>query len=77
MEVAIYFKNGNTAYFKRVSDLNIAHKDISFNYFDENNQQEKEVLFFIDEIAGYSHSEEESVDEDKVVVYGYPIEEKR
>ena len=54
MDVAIYFKNGNTAYFKQVDNLELSHNDLSFEYFGESSQQQKEAVFFISEIAGYS-----------------------
>ncbi|MER2175506.1 MAG: hypothetical protein ABS911_12580 [Carnobacterium sp.] len=59
MEVAIYFDNGNTAYFHKVKDFNEqldvdGRSTISFDYFGIASQQHKHAQFNKKNIAGYA-----------------------
>ncbi|HFZ6679561.1 TPA: hypothetical protein ACJS0G_001611 [Streptococcus agalactiae] len=58
MNVVIYFKNGNTAYFKDVEDYNPDALNISFTYFGVSSQERKTAVFYKDSIAGIAKSEE-------------------
>lgn len=56
MNVAIYFKNGNTAYFKDVEDYNTDALNIEFTYFGVSSQERKLATFYKDSIAGVACS---------------------
>ena len=43
MNVVIYFKNGNTAYFKDVEDYSTDNLNIVFSYFGVSSQERKSV----------------------------------
>lgn len=45
MNVVIYFKNGNTAYFKDVKDYKPDAENICFSYFGVSSQERKKLLF--------------------------------
>lgn len=52
MNVAIYFKNGNTAYFQQVEDYEPDLENICFTYFGVSSQERKRAAFYKDSIAG-------------------------
>ncbi|APZ81913.1 hypothetical protein STR01_49 [Streptococcus phage Str01] len=52
MNVVIYFKNGNTAYFKDVEDYSADNLNIVFSYFGVSSQERKSATFYKDSIAG-------------------------
>lgn len=52
MNVVIYFKNGNTAYFKKVEDYDADDLNITFTYFGVSSQERKSATFYKDGIAG-------------------------
>ena len=56
MNVVIYFKNGNTAYFKDVEDYNADGLNIYFTYFGVSSQERKSAVFYKDSIAGIARS---------------------
>lgn len=56
MEVAIYFDNGNVAYFKEVTDLKEGNGVIEFNYFGISSQKPKKAQFAVEHIAGVTSS---------------------
>lgn len=56
MNVVIYFKNGNTAYFKDVKDCKTDDKNIYFSYFGVSSQERKEATFYKDNIAGIART---------------------
>lgn len=56
MEVAIYFYNGNVAYFKGVTDLKNQDGTIEFNYFGVASQKHKKAQFAQEHIAGITSS---------------------
>ncbi|WP_069996948.1 hypothetical protein [Streptococcus agalactiae] len=58
MNVVIYFKNGNTAYFKDVEDYNPNALNISFTYFGVSSQERKSATFYKDSIAGIAKTKE-------------------
>lgn len=60
MNVVIYFKNGNTAYFKDVEDYNSDALNISFTYFAVLSQERKSatLTFYKDSIAGIAKTKE-------------------
>lgn len=58
MNVVIYFKNGNTAYFKDVEDYNTNAMNIFFTYFCVSSQERKSVVFYKDSIAGITQTKE-------------------
>lgn len=45
MNVVIYFKNGNTAYFKDVEDYDVDALNIYFTYFGVSSQERKLAIF--------------------------------
>lgn len=45
MNVVIYFKNGNTAYFNDVEDYETDFENIAFSYFGEIISRKKKGLF--------------------------------
>lgn len=57
MELAIYFKNGNVAYFKEVKGFEETKHEIKFSYFGQASQLNRLAKFLIENIAGYSLSE--------------------
>ena len=62
MDVVIYFKNGNTAYFKDVEDYKQNAENIYFTYFEVSSQERKKATFYKDSIAGIARTQE-AVDE--------------
>lgn len=54
MEVAIYFDNGNTAYFKEVDNFNVEGNLMTFNYYGVASQKSKSAKFDLAKLAGYS-----------------------
>ena len=58
MKVVIYFKNGNTAYFKDVKDYKTDAENIRFSYFGVSSQERKEATFYKDSIAGIARTQE-------------------
>lgn len=54
--IVIYFKNGGTALFKNVSDINISSLTMCFNYFGESTQVTRKAKFNLTSIAGYAQS---------------------
>lgn len=52
MNVVIYFKNGNTAYFNDVKDYETDPENIAFSYFGISSQERKKAYFYKDSIAG-------------------------
>ena len=62
MEVVIYFKNGNTAYFKDVEDYKPDDENIYFTYFGGSSQERKKATFRKYSIAGIAMTQE-TVDE--------------
>ena len=58
MDVVIYFKNGNTAYFKDVEDYKQNAENIYFTYFGVSSyfevscKERKKATFYKDSIAG-------------------------
>lgn len=59
MNVVIYFKNGNTAYFKEVEDYETDDLNISFSYFGVSSQERKSATFYKDSIAGIAKTQEQ------------------
>lgn len=57
MNVVIYFKNGNKAYFKDVEDYNSDALNIFFTYFGGSSQGRKSAVFYKDSIAGIATKE--------------------
>ena len=53
-ELAIYFKNGNVAYFKEVKHFFDYEDKITFSYFGQAPQLERDATFTKKAIAGYS-----------------------
>ena len=62
MDVVIYFKNGNTAYFKDVEDYKPNAENIYFTYFGVSSQERKKATFYKDSIAGIARTQDK-VDE--------------
>ncbi len=62
MSVVIYFKNGNTAYFKDVKELVEDKHIVRFSYFGVSSQERKLANFYKDSIAGFAKTEEVSDD---------------
>lgn len=58
MEIAIYFTNGNVAYFKEVSNIKENNERLSFDYFGVASQKHKKAVFFNDKLAGISITKE-------------------
>lgn len=58
MNVVIYFKNGNTAYFKDVEDYKPNTENIHFTYFGVSSQERKKATFYKDSIAGIARTQE-------------------
>lgn len=58
MNVVIYFKNGNTAYFKDVKDYKPDTENIRFSYFGVSSQERKKATFYKDSIAGIARTQE-------------------
>ena len=58
MNVVIYFKNGNTAYFKEVEDYETDDLNILFSYFGVSSQERKSATFYKDSIAGIAKTQE-------------------
>lgn len=58
MNVVIYFKNGNTAYFKDVKDYKPDTENIFFSYFGVSSQERKKATFYKDSIAGIARTQE-------------------
>ena len=56
MDVVIYFKNGNTAYFKGVEDYKQNAENIYFTYFEVSSQERKKATFYKDSIAGIART---------------------
>lgn len=56
MNVVIYFKNGNTAYFKDVEDYKPDTENICFTYFGASSQERKKATFYKDSIAGIART---------------------
>jgi hypothetical protein len=57
MNIAIYFKNGNTACFKDVKDYEPNAQNICFTYFGASSQERKKAIFYKDSIAGIAMTE--------------------
>ncbi|EHL13136.1 hypothetical protein HMPREF9629_00436 [Peptoanaerobacter stomatis] len=57
MELAIYFNNGNVAYFKEVKGFEETKNEIKFAYFGQASQLDRQAKFLIENIAGWSLSE--------------------
>ena len=55
MDVVIYFKNGNTAYFKDVEDYKQNAENIYFTY-GVSSQERKKATFYKDSIAGIART---------------------
>ncbi|MXQ49535.1 hypothetical protein GRB29_09200 [Streptococcus pneumoniae] len=58
MNVVIYFKNGNTAYFKDVEDYKADAGNICFSYFGVSSQERKKATFYKNRIAGIARTQE-------------------
>ena len=56
MDVVIYFKNGNTAYFKDVEDYKQNAENIYFTCFGVSSQERKKATFYKDSIAGIART---------------------
>lgn len=54
MSLVIYFKSGETAMFKNVSNVNDNGKELRFNYFGESTQVNREANFNRSCIAGFA-----------------------
>ena len=58
MNVVIYFKNGNTAYFKDIEDYGADSQNVFFTYLGMSSQERKRAIFYKDSIAGVARTEE-------------------
>ncbi|PNS45098.1 hypothetical protein [Streptococcus suis] len=58
MNAVIYFKNGNTAYFKDVEDYETDAENICFSYFGVSSQERKKAFFYKESIAGIARTQE-------------------
>ncbi|MFC5630116.1 MULTISPECIES: hypothetical protein [Streptococcus] len=56
MNVAIYFKNGSTAYFQQVENFHGNQENIKFTYFGLSSQERKQAVFYKDSIAGLART---------------------
>lgn len=56
--LAIYFENGSTAYFERVTDFVIVEDTIGFKYFGVSSQVKRKAVFNCDVIAGFALEED-------------------
>lgn len=54
MELAIYFKTADVAYFKEVSGFQESKEEIMFKYFGQASQRYRTAKFRIDSISGWS-----------------------
>lgn len=58
MEVAIFFKNGATAYFKEVEDFMANIGNIKLTYSEGSPKERKRATFYKDSIAGIAMMQE-------------------
>ncbi|HHS2784274.1 TPA: hypothetical protein ACTEJG_001470 [Streptococcus agalactiae] len=61
MNVVIYSKNGNTAYFNDVEDYETDFENIAFSYFGKSSQERKRACFYKDSIAGIAKTKVEDL----------------
>lgn len=55
--LAIYFKDGSTAYFEKVENFELKKLTIQFDYFGVSSQTKRNAFFILDNIAGFAISE--------------------
>lgn len=58
--LAIWFKNGNTAFFEQVENMDIANGYLIFEYFGVSSQTKRGAIFKIDNLAGFATSDIEN-----------------
>lgn len=57
--LVIWFKNGNTAFFQKVSDVEsgieeVGCETVTFKYFGQSTQVERQAIFNLENIAGFA-----------------------
>ncbi|HEM2232795.1 TPA: hypothetical protein U0279_001942, partial [Listeria monocytogenes] len=52
----IWFKNGKTAIFEQVENLDAAEKAIVFDYYGKSTETKRSAAFFLANIAGFAES---------------------
>ncbi|EHM4387789.1 TPA: hypothetical protein ACSY2V_14620 [Listeria monocytogenes] len=54
--LVIWFKNGKTAIFEQVENLDAAEKAIVFDYYGKSTETKRSTAFFLANIAGFAES---------------------
>lgn len=55
--LTLWFTNGDTAQFQKVTEVSDNGRRLKFNYFGISDKSAKQATFFIDRLSGYAISE--------------------